>query len=59
MRRALWFLVVLLAGLGGLALAGYGVLMQTTGAWFERDLELRTRLAVFWRRARTNRACWC
>src|SRR5262245_37548462 len=46
MRRAVWFLVVLLAGLGLLALAGYFVLAQTTGAWFERDLELRTRLAV-------------
>ena len=43
MRRAVWFLVVLLAGLGVLALAGYFVLAQTTGAWFERDLELRRR----------------
>jgi len=46
MRRAVWFLVVLLAGLGVLALAGYFVLAQTIGAWSERDLELRTRLAV-------------
>src|SRR5262245_14010383 len=46
MRRAVWFFVVLLAGLGVLALAGYFVLAQTTGAWFERDLELRTRLIV-------------
>ena len=46
MRRAVWFLVLLLAGLGVLALAGYFVLAETTGAWFERDLDMRAHLAV-------------
>ncbi|MDO8361289.1 MAG: trehalose-6-phosphate synthase [Actinomycetota bacterium] len=46
MRRAAGFLLVLLFGLGALALAGYAVLDRTTAAWFERDLQLRSSLAV-------------
>ena len=44
--RALKFLGLLLPGLGLLAIAGYAALTGTTRSWFQRDLELRTRLAV-------------
>jgi trehalose 6-phosphate synthase len=46
MSRAARFLVLLLAGLAGLTVAGYQVLTGTTSAWFERDLQLRSELAV-------------
>ena len=46
MRRAGRFLLVLLAGLAALAAVGYFALTRTTHAWFERDLALRTQLAV-------------
>jgi trehalose 6-phosphate synthase len=46
MRRAIRFLVVLLTGLGLLAVVGYVVVTQTIAYWFERDLALRTTLAV-------------
>ncbi len=46
MRRAVRFLFVLLLGLAALAAAAYVPLTRTTQAWFERDLELRTKLAV-------------
>src|SRR6187399_2153084 len=45
-RRAAWFLSVLLAGLGLLAVVGYFLLAQTMREWFDRDLALRSRLAV-------------
>jgi len=44
--RAVRFLVVLLAGLAVLALGGYWQLTSKTRAWFESDLQLRTRLVV-------------
>jgi trehalose 6-phosphate synthase len=44
--RALRFLAVLIVGLGALALCGYWVLTQKTRYWFDRDLDMRTRLAV-------------
>jgi trehalose 6-phosphate synthase len=40
------FLSILLVGLAMLAGAGYSVLSQTTGRWFERDLELRVELVA-------------
>jgi trehalose 6-phosphate synthase len=46
MRRAFRFLAVLLAGLALLAVCGYAALTRITGNWFERDLQLRARLAV-------------
>ncbi|MCC6528520.1 MAG: trehalose-6-phosphate synthase [Polyangiaceae bacterium] len=46
MGRTLRFLVVLLAALGLLAGLGYAVLARITSRWFERDLELRSSLAV-------------
>ena len=46
MRRAAAFLVVLFLGLGLLALAGHAVLDRTVSGWFERDLQLRSSLAV-------------
>jgi trehalose 6-phosphate synthase len=46
MRRVLRFLISLLASLAVLAAVGYFVLNRTTRAWFERDLELRSTLAV-------------
>jgi trehalose 6-phosphate synthase len=45
-RRAAQFLAVVLVGLAVLALAGYAVLDRTTSGWFERDLQLRSSLAV-------------
>ncbi|MFT3708443.1 MAG: trehalose-6-phosphate synthase [Archangium sp.] len=44
LRRAR-FLILLVGGLGVLALAGDVVLTRTTRAWFERDVTLRTQLA--------------
>jgi trehalose 6-phosphate synthase len=46
MRRALRFLVALLASLGVLALVGYVVMTRTISAWFDKDLALRSTLAV-------------
>jgi len=44
--RAARFLLVLLVGLGVLTSVAHGVLSRTTRRWFERDVELRARLAV-------------
>ena len=46
MQRTLRFLLVLVAGLGLLAAAGYFALASITRSWFEADMELRSRLAV-------------
>jgi trehalose 6-phosphate synthase len=46
MRRTLPFLLALLVGLAILVLGGYFVLTRTTRTWFERDLSLRSSLAV-------------
>jgi trehalose 6-phosphate synthase len=46
MRRAVRFLIVLLAGLAVLAVGGYAVVTRTIAAWFDRDLALRSSLAV-------------
>jgi trehalose 6-phosphate synthase len=46
MRRAIRFLLPLIGGLAALALIGYVLLTRTTSRWFEKDLELRSRLAV-------------
>jgi trehalose 6-phosphate synthase len=46
MRRAVRFLVLLLAGLALLTLAGYAGLIRVTTEWFDKDLRLRTNLAV-------------
>ncbi len=46
MVRAARFLLVLLVGLGVLTSVAHGVLTRTTRRWFERDVELRARLAV-------------
>jgi trehalose 6-phosphate synthase len=46
MRRAIQFLLLLLGALALLAVIGYLVLARTTGHWFQRDLELRSKLAV-------------
>jgi trehalose 6-phosphate synthase len=46
MRRSLFFIALLLLSLGFLAALGYVVLTRTTRHWFERDLALRSRLAV-------------
>jgi trehalose 6-phosphate synthase len=46
MLRVGKFLAVLLCGLGLLAVLGYEVLARTTARWFERDLALRSQLAV-------------
>ena len=46
MRRVVRFLLSLVASLAVLVAVGYFVLTRTTRAWFERDLELRSRLAV-------------
>ncbi len=46
MRRAPRFLALLLVGLAALALVGYSILSRTTWGWFERDMELRSGLAV-------------
>jgi trehalose 6-phosphate synthase len=46
MRPALRFLVPLLLVLGGLAWAAAAWMNATTRGWFERDLEMRSRLAA-------------
>lgn len=46
MRRALRFLLLLLAGLALLTLLGYAGLTRVTTEWFDKDLRLRTKLAV-------------
>ena len=46
MRGAIKFLLLLLAGLALLTAVGHVALTRTTQRWFERDLELRCRLAV-------------
>ncbi len=46
MRRAARFLITLIGGLALLAIVGYILLTRTTARWFEKDLELRGRLAV-------------
>jgi len=46
MRRTLRFLVVLLGGLGLLAVVGYYALTSTTRRWFDKDISLRAQLAV-------------
>jgi len=46
MRRAARFLVMLLAGLALLTVVGYYALTSKTRDWFEKDLALRTQLAV-------------
>jgi len=46
MRRAVWFIGVLLMGIGLLVWGGYEALAATSRGWFERDLDLRSKLAV-------------
>ncbi len=46
MRRALRFLLVLLVGLALLAGFAYDAILHTTRQWFERDLHLRSQLAI-------------
>ncbi len=46
MKRAAKFLMALLLGLGLLTWVAHGALTRTTRRWFERDVELRERLAV-------------
>ncbi|HQP35275.1 MAG TPA: trehalose-6-phosphate synthase [Polyangiaceae bacterium] len=46
MRRAARFLIVLLAGLAVLTAVGYVAATRVTREWFEKDLRLRTQLAV-------------
>lgn len=46
MRRAARFLIVLLAGLAVLTAVGYVAATSVTREWFEKDLRLRTQLAV-------------
>jgi trehalose 6-phosphate synthase len=46
MRRALRFLAALLLGLGLLTVVGWEAVSRTTRSWFERDLALRSQLAV-------------
>jgi trehalose 6-phosphate synthase len=46
MRRAAWFLSILLASLAALAVVGDFLLAHTTRGWFDADLALRSRLAV-------------
>jgi trehalose 6-phosphate synthase len=45
-RRIARFLIVSVIGLAGLAVLGYWILSSITGPWFEKDLRLRSRLAV-------------
>ncbi|HET9956418.1 MAG TPA: trehalose-6-phosphate synthase [Polyangiaceae bacterium] len=45
-RRALRFLLVLLVGLGVLTMLAYWGITGTTREWFQKDLRLRTELAV-------------
>ena len=44
--RVARFVAALLAGLALLTATGYVAVRETTGRWFEHDLELRSRLAV-------------
>lgn len=46
MRRAARFLAVLLVGLALLTSVGYFAITRTTRQWFEKDLLLRSQLAV-------------
>lgn len=46
MKRAAVFFSLLVVVFGALTWVAYGALTRTTGRWFERDLELRVRLAV-------------
>jgi trehalose 6-phosphate synthase len=46
MRRAVRFLAFLLAGLALLATVGYAGLTRITRQWFDKDLRLRSQLAV-------------
>jgi trehalose 6-phosphate synthase len=46
MPRAARFLLLLLAGLALLTVVAYFALTKVTRDWFERDIELRSRLAV-------------
>jgi trehalose 6-phosphate synthase len=46
MRRAVRFLVFLVAGLGLLSALGYAGLTSITRGWFDKDLGLRSQLAV-------------
>ena len=46
MRRVARFLVVLLVGLAALAVVGYVAITRVTRDWFEKDLRLRSSLAV-------------
>src|SRR3954471_9797465 len=46
MMRAVRFALVLVGGLGVLALVGYLALVRTTRSWFEHDVELSSKLAV-------------
>jgi trehalose 6-phosphate synthase len=46
MRRVARFVIALLGGLALLAGASYAILTQVTREWFEKDLRLRTQLAV-------------
>jgi trehalose 6-phosphate synthase len=46
MRRIARFLIVSTVGLAGLAVVGYWILGSITGTWFQKDLRLRSQLAV-------------
>lgn len=46
MRRAVLFLLLLIAALALLAVIGHAALARITGNWFAADLALRSRLAV-------------
>ncbi len=46
MRRWIRFLIGLLVGLAILTVISSVIVQRTTGAWFERDLSLRARLAI-------------
>ncbi len=56
MPRASRFVLVLVAGLGVLTFVAYGGLTRVTRDWFERDLELRARLAVHSARGSLSRS---
>ncbi len=46
MRRFVGLIALLLFGLGALTAAGYALVVRTTRSWFERDVSLRSQLAV-------------
>src|SRR5262245_34280431 len=46
MSRALRFIVLLVLGLAGLTWGTYVVVRDSTGAWYEKDVNLRARLAL-------------